>query len=1007
MNPNLNHQGLRPTGTPRKSRNRIAAAVAAALITSVVAQNAFTQSAEGSVYGRTSAGATVTIVSPSTGVSRSTTAGSDGNFTVTRLPPGNYTVTADGKSTEVVVRIGTGTGANFEDELAEVLVVGVTQRVIDFSSTESTSVFTQQMIQNLPVPLDVNAVATLTPTVLRGDAGLGSGDLPSFAGSSVAENAYYVNGFDVTNIRNFLSYAELPYESIAQQQVKTGGYGAEFGRSLGGVISLATRRGTNEWEGGVSLSYTPDSMRASGQNVRSREPSQPGVFLVYDAPDYFNESSIGAYVGGPIIPDRLFFFAMIQKETQEERDFAQSTAVVTESGTPTGLLKIDWNIADGHLLELTGIFNKKRFELTDYTNATPFSTKLDGTGRDSWYYEGGTVGIAKYTGSITDNFTVSVLGGYVSDLTGVPIEGARTADQSCPVVLETNLSEIGCWSGPFPGSPIRVIGAPPDEDERMAGRIDFEYQLGAHQLRAGYDAQQFESTEAGGSTYSGGHYYRYFIVPASGAINGVAGFTPGTQYVRDRVIESTSGTFEVRNTAFYVEDNWEATDNLHLYAGLRSESFDNRDGDGNSFVKQDNLLAPRLGFSYRLPGDNPTKLYGTAGRYYIPVASNTNIRMTRGELFTHHYFQFASRNPVTQGPVGLGPSIGNPQINGDGSLPDPATVADTDLQPMNQDEFILGIQHTIDAGWTFGAKVMYRKLNDGMDDFCGHGAFQNYADDQGYTNFDVDSMAQCVLINPGNDVHINMDIDGSGDYVEQNVPSDYFGLAKYTRTYKALELSVEKPFNGKWGIAGSYVWSRSEGTGEGYVSSTINQDDAGITQDFDFGSLTDGADGRLPNDRAHVFKVYGNYAPFKSLMFGYNLSVISGRPTSCIGFVPPTVPDFADASAYTTASSYYCLDSTGTAQLHTRGEAGQTSWATTLDLQAKYTFEEILNGRLSLQADVFNVFNTQKEIEVSEVRDFSRASSNALTGNQLSQNYGLPITFQGPRYVRFSVRYDF
>ncbi|MEY2853559.1 MAG: hypothetical protein RL030_691, partial [Pseudomonadota bacterium] len=531
---------------PRVRPLLVAAAVSALIATA--APKAFSQTAEGSIYGRVAAGSTVTVTSEAIGITRTTAAQSDGSFNISRLPAGTYTVSADGRTTNVVVRIGTGSAADF-NSLEEVTVAGMRQRTIDFTSTESNAVFTQEMVQQLPVPLNVNAVATLTPTVLRGDTGLGSGDLPSFAGSSVAENAYYINGFDVTNIRNFLSYADLPYEAVAQQQVKAGGYGAEYGRSLGGVISLATKRGTNEWSGGVSVGMNPSGLQSSGQNVLSREPSEPGVYSLFQQPDNYNEFAIGAFVGGPIIQDRLFAFAMVQMNDTTDRNFGQTLATRESSSTPSGMLKLDWNIADGHLLEATGIYNKKRTEYVDFTNATPFSTSFDGNGGKSWTHTGGHVGILKYTGQLTDRLTFSALYGEVSDLTGVPVQGARQEGLDCPVVLETNLAEIGCWPKPFPSVGVRLPGAP-DVDERTAWRADVEYQLGSHKLRAGYDAQSFESTEIGGSTFTGGIYYRYFPVGASGVVNGVGGFQPGTQVVRGRIVDSTSGTFAVDNNAF-------------------------------------------------------------------------------------------------------------------------------------------------------------------------------------------------------------------------------------------------------------------------------------------------------------------------------------------------------------------------------------------------------------------------------------------------------------------------
>jgi hypothetical protein len=79
----------------------------------------------------------------------------------------------------------------------------------------------------------------------RGDNAFGN--LASFGGSSVAENQYYINGFNVTNSFRSLNFSKVPFEAIQEQQVKTGGYGAEFGRSLGGVINQITKRGTNDY----------------------------------------------------------------------------------------------------------------------------------------------------------------------------------------------------------------------------------------------------------------------------------------------------------------------------------------------------------------------------------------------------------------------------------------------------------------------------------------------------------------------------------------------------------------------------------------------------------------------------------------------------------------------------------------------------------------------------------------------------------------------------------------
>ena len=296
------------------------------------------------------------------------------------------------------------------------------------------------------------------------------------------------------------------------------------------------------------------------------------------------------------------------------------------------------------------------------------------------------------------------------------VAGARTAGAECPAVyILPSTTYAGCWSEPFPGTPGRDPAAPPtDYDKRDAFRFDVDYTLGKHSLRAGIDNQKFVSAEAGGSAYSGAGYYREFKANGTSSVAGVV-LPANTLYQRLRVSNSTSGVYQVNNTATYIEDSWKVLPNLMLYGGLRWESFDNKNSDGDSFVKKENLLAPRTGFSFDPFSDGDIKVYGNAGRYYIPVASNTNIRATRGELVTESYYTYSGRDPITARPLNL-VQFGTTNVSSDGSLALPATIADINLQPMSQDEIIIGFQKAISKGWTAGVKYTNRKLNNGMDD---------------------------------------------------------------------------------------------------------------------------------------------------------------------------------------------------------------------------------------------------------------------------------------------------
>src|SRR5690606_12162654 len=220
---------------------------------------------------------------------------------------------------------------------------------IDVSSVESTTVFTAEQIEQLPVASNITAVALLAPGTVKGDSGFGN--LASFGGSSVAENGYYINGFDVTNMRNMLSFADVPFQAIAQQQVKTGGYGAEYGRSLGGVISLLTKSGSNEWHFGGSVEWSPDWGREAGKDVLTRNTEAGDPLFVYRSDNTSDSVVYSAYASGPIIKDRLFFFALVEGRDTEVNSFGQDTSLRTEDTDPQYIVKLDWNISDNHVLE--------------------------------------------------------------------------------------------------------------------------------------------------------------------------------------------------------------------------------------------------------------------------------------------------------------------------------------------------------------------------------------------------------------------------------------------------------------------------------------------------------------------------------------------------------------------------------------------------------------------------------------------------------------------------------
>src|SRR5690606_2482379 len=425
---------------------------------------------------------------------------------------------------------------------------------------------------------------------------------------------------NITDFRNFLGGATVPFEFYDQFELRTGGYSAEFGRALGGVINAVTKRGTNNFEWGVSTYYQPDSLRSNAPNSTYVDPDTgERLTRVDNSKDYNSEWEINFQAGGPIIKDKLFFYALAQLRDTRDDDAVGPTAFIkTSDDSPFFGGKLDWQITDNHAMEYT----YRRDERTTDVDNFDYSSDTRRIGDRRSFGErkdGGETHIVRYSGTILDNLTLSARyvkcerhqsSNNVDAVTGNP----RT------LVIDAR----GGQNSPLSCGDSSGTGQTTDTtDEREAYRLDLTYVVGDHTIRLGYDAEK--NTSSTNVFYEGGVYYRYVDATPGDTING--GVIPAgvTQMVRERFY-SVNGDFEEKLTAFYIEDSWQVTDRLLLALGLRNETLENFNRDGEEFLDFDDQLTPRFGFTFDLLGDGRTKLYGNAGRYTMPIATNTNIR---------------------------------------------------------------------------------------------------------------------------------------------------------------------------------------------------------------------------------------------------------------------------------------------------------------------------------------------------------------------------------------------
>lgn len=976
----------------------VAHALSVAFMTTVastaVVNVAYAQSSNGSISGKAAAGTVLSLENKAIGISRSITVGKDGSYQLTQLAPGTYTISAKlpngtTQTDTVVVNAGQGSTSNFSD-VATVTVSGSRASRIDFKSPESSTVLSKAAIDRIPVTRDVTAVALLAPGATRGDSRIGqtalrAGNVPSLGGASPAENVYYINGFNVTNSLNGVAFNQVPFDAIGSQEVKTGGYGPEYGRSLGGVLSVTTKRGTNEWKGGANIIYSPESLEGSSIYTDVDRRTADGKYLKIKRPGGTDDLQGNIWLGGPLIKDKLFIFGLVQGADIERETFSKTQSDVTKSKSPKYLIKADWNINDSNTLELTAFSDKAKDKVDTWKtpDSAPYSTQRESFVGHDEYTTGGENYIGKYTSFLTDDFTVSAMYGV-----GKYNRKSEISSSACPIVQDRrgSTTSLGCNSA-------TSITDPNANDERKAFRLDAEWRLGDHGLRFGLDSEKYKAVD--GTSYSGNALYQITRLAAgSTAINGYVNNSGSAMDIVTVRTFANGGAFETENSAYYLEDNWQVSKNVVAALGIRNESFTNKNADGATFIEVKNTWAPRLGLTWDAFGDAQTKVFANAGRYYIPVMSNTNVRLSGAETDYRDVYAYGGSlsNDKFRIPA-LGTKLGNRLVTGDGTAGDPRSVVDPDIKPMYQDEYILGIQQALANRWVVGAKVTYRKLQSVMDDMCNGPGASDWALANGYTAAQAaiigDTVDHCFLYNPGKDLTANVDFDDGKGFTRVKIPASALGFPKPERIYKSLELTFERPWDGKWSLQGSYVMAFNKGNTEGYVKSDIGQDDAGITQDWDYPGLMEGAYGYLPNDRRHTFKLFGAYQLADEWRVGANLIAQSGRPKNCIGYYAGNLDQVSLGYG---SASFYC-----DGKLNPRGSLGRLPWTTEVGVQTVY--QPKWQKGLSFTVDVLNLFNERTVTSINEQGENGVSSP--------SPTYMQPQSFQSARKVRFTAAYEF
>jgi hypothetical protein len=988
---------------------------------------------------------------------------SAGLYRIPGLPIGTYTMRAEKDTYKpyrqdgIMLRADSTIRANVEllpETLkAEAVTVVARAPTVDVgSSTASTSIsseFTHRIPMSRPggkgaASRSFESVAEAAPGARNDTYGT------SISGTTSPENQYVLDGMSVNNPAYGIVGTPLSMEFIKEVNVVSGGYMPEYGRATGGVLTAVTKSGSNEFHGSAFAFYTPGALE--GKKALIQRDGQ----TVIATQELSGIGDIGADIGGPIVKDRLWFYAGVDiARTRYElsRTFNRFTI------NPDATTAYDLYARDAGGLAITA--------------------PVPGTDQMWPAYAQAVQGMGKLTFAVNSNHQVA-LSVYVTPTTsgGLNAFSIDPRNGQPEVTSSTNILGTPNTLGHVRrSSPIDVNLKISDSFANK--RVMLDTTLGWH-----HETNSVLSSDGTGpASFQGlSNDPRVTWRRTSRTLNGKSapfyhsvtdfeGGTPGGPQGCEMVMTTSFGNQPTCPVTSYSTGGPAALSEAQLnrYQG-RSVLTYLMQGAGHHVLKAgvdleimnyDNLRANSGGLNYRESTSGTT--FTEAGQYGF---------LTRPNTIVHLDYLHAKTQSITAGGF----------VQDSWSIVDKVTLNagiryDAQFLYNNAGERSLSLPNQ----WSPRAGVIYDPTQQGRSK-----VFVNYA--RFYENVPLDiadrslsgeavvsSVVQAAPCNDGTgtsgpcpgdrnrrntypapstwyttigagpqtidpdikpqssdeivlggEYEVFRDIRAGVSYSKRwmnNVIEDmsrdeaktYFlgnpgiGIAsdfpKAQRLYDAGTLYVNKVFADDWLMQASYTIAYLRGNYVGLFRPETGQLDPNINTDFDLKSLLANRYGPLPGDRRHQVKLYGakdwRLTPQHYVMTGGSLQGRSGDPTNTLGAHP-----------------VYSVDQT---YILPRGTAERLPWVFGADLQFGYRFQLDKDKAVQATLDIFNLFNFQAATQRDErytqvnvlpvvtgnINDLKHSDSTPFNAVEKNPNFGRYTNYQPPRIFRFGLRVMF
>ncbi len=858
------------------------------------------------------------------------------------IPPGSYALDIEvpGFATYHEQGISIGAGATIERTVVLTLV-GLTASVavegagsrIDARNPGFGTRFGPEDIQAIPTRRQsmfdlIRAAPGISPTS-QGS----SSSLVSAFGSGANENMFLIDGTNFTSTSNGVARSEPGIDFIEEIHIQSVGASAEFGGAQGAIVNVITKQGSNRFVYDASYHAQPGAM--TSQPIRlALDPAQPAEGQTgYERARYRDFTTS---LGGPVVRERLWFFAGYHYLRDYDSQAGTDPKFPRTYESDKIFAKLTWRLAPAWQLvqsvhyehwvnpELPTIV--KKYAATQYQHAAiPAIT------------------YGHLTHTLSGNTVWDVrAGGFVWNQESSP----RTGDRSVANHFDSS-------TGVTSGAPNQ-IGAL--KQIRFTAKVALShYRLGLwgadHEGRVG---GQFDKAE----------HRSLLVVPTGVRFNDRNG-QPSQAVFQD----PSNGGGQFVTAGAFASDAVTVGNRLTINAGVRfdhsraiSQDLPALDADGHDTgavisglgtMYTWNVWSPRFGVNAKLSADGRTVLRASYGRFYqgvltgevSPIHPGMTAQTTRGfDQATGGYTTLLSTVDARS----------NVQL-------------DPEMRPAHTDDYSLGVEREV--GRRMAVAITYvRKAG---SDFIG------------WTEVGGQYADGTRQLADGRTLPVSLLVNGTGARRFLLTNPD-----EYSMTYNGLVTVVEKRRADGWQAFGSYTYSRAAGlqaysgtSAAGPQVSTVGAPPVTFAPPITFGrdpnDLTN-ADGRLPNDRPHMFRAMGSVdVPRTRFVVAANLQIFSGKPWAATAQVSlPQNPD-----------QRILIEPRGTRRLSSQ---------TLLDLRVSRTIAFGRMGRVELILGVLNALNDTAEEGLATDNLFAPGTS-----------FSRPTVFVDPRRAMVSARVSF